>query len=160
VIVRNHAINCTKILDIMAKAIYRVPLSLGIAGLIPFVGTTVGYIWYPSYNIDWIKVQSYYGSSILSFMGAVHWGLAMARPVSFFRYAGSTIPSLIGFFSLLSPNPTVTLSSQLIGFTGVLIADRYAHQLVPKWYLPMRIFLTATVSVCLGSTIITRENRK
>ena len=138
-----------------------VPWTLGIAGLIPFVGSSAALY----YNVkfagveDWIKVQKYYGCSILSFMGAVHWGLAMARfgkiNSNNARYVLSTVPSLVGFFGLLAEDPVVTLSTQLVGFNGLLAADLFAHRrsLAPSWYFPMRLFLTTVVSSSLIFTI-------
>lgn len=56
----------------------RVPLAaggIGVAGLIPFVGSTVGIVMYPSATAELLHLQSAYGATILSFMGAVHWVL-------------------------------------------------------------------------------------
>jgi hypothetical protein len=58
----------------------KVPLFLGFAGLLPFLGATVG-----AYSCVVTDIAAYqlievtYGASILSFMGAVHWGTAMAK---------------------------------------------------------------------------------
>jgi len=73
---------------IQRTRIPKAPLWLGAAGLIPFVSCSLGVV---AGGIDLtplslplmtpeglIKLQSLYGASILSFMGAVHWGLAMA----------------------------------------------------------------------------------
>ncbi len=54
----------------------RIPLAagtIGVAGLIPFVGSALGIIYYPSATTDLLHLQSAYGATILSFMGAVHW---------------------------------------------------------------------------------------
>jgi hypothetical protein len=58
-----------------------VPRVLGLAGLIPFVATGVGarvFFTDESRRETMQTVQRAYGASILSFMGAVHWGLEMA----------------------------------------------------------------------------------
>jgi len=53
--------------------------ALGYAGLIPFVVFSIG-CWIPLpyvTNAPYILIT--YGAVILSFMGAVHWGVAMAH---------------------------------------------------------------------------------
>ena len=57
----------------------RVPLALGLSGLIPFVVTGVGARFMSPDVSAWMQsTQRAYGACILSFMGAVHWGLEMA----------------------------------------------------------------------------------
>jgi len=83
---------------------YEIPQTaywLGFAGLIPFLGTTAGVAMFPS---DWssksLTLQLTYGSSILGFMGAVHWGLAMAQykaSRNVLRYTISVVPAVCFF---------------------------------------------------------------
>jgi hypothetical protein len=61
---------------------------LGVAGLIPFAGTVAGAIYMPE-ALDLISdLQAVYGSCILSFLGGIHWGIAMQHKGSiiFNRY--------------------------------------------------------------------------
>lgn len=57
----------------------RVAGVLGTAGLIPFVGTVASSIYFPE-AIDLIgELQALYGCCILSFLGGIHWGLALMK---------------------------------------------------------------------------------
>jgi hypothetical protein len=48
-------------------------------GLIPFVGTVASSIYFPE-AIDLIgELQALYGCCILSFLGGIHWGLALMK---------------------------------------------------------------------------------
>jgi hypothetical protein len=95
-------------------------------------------------------------------MGACHWGLSMAnygitlkKFTNHKRYALSTLPSLLGFFSLLVPHVPIQIGLQLIGFNSLLVADWYAHYrgLTPHWYLGLRYYLTLVVSLSMGGTL-------
>lgn len=57
---------------------------LGAAGLIPFIGTAVGSYYMPEAVHLISDLQSVYGSIILSFMGGIHWGLAMVDTTSIY----------------------------------------------------------------------------
>lgn len=69
-----------------SREVPKMPLYLGAAGLIPFVSCTAGLV---AGGVDiaplslsftpeqLVHLEAVYGVSILSFMGAVHWGLAM-----------------------------------------------------------------------------------
>ncbi|KAL7751674.1 hypothetical protein RI367_002673 [Sorochytrium milnesiophthora] len=134
------------------------PKVLGFAGLLPFIGTTVGvYSCVPQDIIGYQLLQATYGASILSFMGAVHWGLAMAQygtPKTIpTRYYLSVIPALTGFVTLNLP-PDISLLVQAAGFQGLLLADirAWKHGNVPRWYPSMRIWLSMIVTGCLCGT--------
>ena len=137
------------------------PKLLGVAGLLPFVSSTLGIYFLPHFQTDLLTLQSFYGCSILSFMGAVHWGLSMTEygglegKGNSIRYVLSTVPSLIGFFSLLIPFVPVQLIMQLCGFNLLLLSEVYAHkkQFIPSWYLGLRVGLTLIVNVCVGSSL-------
>eukprot|EP00842_Homolaphlyctis_polyrhiza_P002530 jgi/Hompol1/3278/HPOL_003198-RA len=133
---------------------------LGFAGLIPFAGAAAAGVWMP--EAIWLisEAQATYGCSILSFMGAVHWGLAMAEygtPRSnALRFALSTVPALWAFFTVaFIPHVPIRLLSEMLGFNALLAGDWIAHRkgLVPSWYLGLRIWLTSIVTVCLGINV-------
>ncbi|TPX45768.1 hypothetical protein SeMB42_g01956 [Synchytrium endobioticum] len=137
---------------------------LGYAGLLPFLATTGGAIWMPEMVPLLSEIQGMYGASILSFMGAVHWGLAMSNYATTNnnkRYVLSTAPSLIAFASLLMTTPEYTLMAQLAGFVGLLGGDLIAakKQLVPRWYPRIRLFLTSVVTLCMGTTVYVKQKR-
>lgn len=130
---------------------------LGYAGLIPFVVFAVGSWVSLPYVDDATAILLTYAAVILSFMGAIHWGLAMANNhVHGARYfIASVIPSLLAWLALLLPQP-LALALLLFGFIGLLVYDkRVEHsQHLPGWYIPMRIRLTLVVALCLVASLV------
>jgi len=131
---------------------------LGYGGLIPFVVLAAA-IWLAEANISVHLISLAlvgYGASIASFLGAIHWGLAMRdthqqHPES---YAWGVIPSLIAWLALL-PDPAFGLCL-LAGLLWVSYAvDRraYTRYKLQPW-LPMRLRLTVVASAsCAGGAI-------
>lgn len=143
------------------------PKLLGIAGLIPFVGTSALAVYMPEAVVLVSELQATYGASILSFMGAVHFGLAMADYGStryrMLRYSLSTVPCLIGFFTLVCvPHIPMRLIIEALAFNGLLYGDYkcLGLGLVPKWYLKLRIGLTSIVTLCLGTNLYISYQKK
>lgn len=101
-----------------------------------------------------------YGAIILSFVGALHWGVAMmlTRDSDAERWklmAWSTVPALIGWATL--PLPPHTAFPVLIGAFWVhFLMDRAlaTHRGVPGWYLPLRLILTSGATVCLALGLV------
>ncbi|MEN8712637.1 MAG: DUF3429 domain-containing protein [Arenicellales bacterium] len=131
--------------------------ALGYAGLIPFVVFSIG-CWIPVpyvTNAPYILIT--YGAVILSFMGAVHWGVAMAnkdqQQGKFF--ISSVLPALIAWPALLLAQ-SLALVILLAGFIGLYTYDRSVEkaQALPGWYIPMRTRLTAVVVLCLASALL------
>jgi hypothetical protein len=93
-----------------------------------------------------------YGAVILSFMGAVHWGLAMsaAGEGAGRQLALSVVPALLGWSALLLP-PSYGYALLLLGFAGLCLVDRAAGRvgMVPDWYPPLRVALTTGVVASL-----------
>lgn len=131
-----------------------VPLSaerLGLAGLLPFIAgaavVVAGGPWRP-----WAEVALLaYGAVILSFMGGVHWGMAIASArTEARRLAWSVVWPLLGWAGLLwgGGYGTVLVAG---GFVALFAYDRRAaaHGEAPPWYPALRRPLTAIVVVCL-----------
>jgi hypothetical protein len=125
---------------------------LGYSGLIPFIvfsiatWTSLPFVHEP----HWIL--STYAAVILSFMGAVHWGVAMSRDsdVARLELGFSVVPALLGWLALLLPAP-FTYAVLIVSFAALYFADGYISRkgLLPGWYLPMRRVLTSIVLFCL-----------
>ncbi|NIA68158.1 DUF3429 domain-containing protein [Pelagibius litoralis] len=135
----------------------RPALVLGFAGLIPFVAAGFG-VWLAGYpqNLIALDIQLAYGAVILSFMGAVHWGLAMADrsvAIGYRRLGWSVVPALIGWLALLL-NPVYGLLLMTIGFAGVYFGDlrSIAAGHTPSWYRALRKPLTIIVIAALASS--------
>jgi hypothetical protein len=136
--------------EITAKA-------LGYAGLIPFVVFGIG-CWIPlPYVVNAPYILIAYGAIILSFMGAVHWGAAMASTdQQRGRYfIASVMPALLAWPALLLPH-TLALVILLAGFIGLYVYDRSVEkaQGFPGWYIPIRTRLTVIVSLCLAAALL------
>lgn len=133
------------------------PLALGVAGLIPFVSTAAAGTFYPHLFASMMEIQSAYGACILSFMGAVWWGVEMASkaPPKQGMYIASVSPALVAFTSLLVPSTGLGLLIQASGFFGLLLYDvgQWRRGVGARWYPALRIPLTAVVLLSLGWTI-------
>jgi hypothetical protein len=130
---------------------------LGYAGLIPFIVFSLStWITLPLVDEPHFVLLTY-AAVILSFMGAVHWGVAMSRSseVALTQLALSVIPAVLGWLALLIStfHGYVLL---ITCFIALFIADRYAADagLLPGWYLPMRAQLTAIVVLCLAAAAL------
>ena len=138
-------------------AVPRAALYLGFAGLIPFLGASLG-LWVAGYpqKLIALDIQLAYGAVILSFMGAVHWGLAMAggeAGISYSRLGWSVAPALAGWLALLL-NPVYGLLLLALGFAAVYFGDlrSIAAGNAPPWYKALRKPLTIIVIASLASS--------
>ena len=80
--------------------------ALGYAGLLPFVAGALGIALLDGEPQAFAaRALLAYGAVILSFLGAVHWGLDLAREASgaVRRLAAGVLPSLAGWVALLLP---------------------------------------------------------
>lgn len=127
---------------------------LGYGGLIPFVFLTLALWAEPSDSAFWTLALVSYGAVILSFVGAIHWGIAMLSHelgprIANRRFVWSVVPSLMGWSAtLLSPNWGVWLL--VSGFALHYWQDHLlqTYMTLPKWYLPLRRRLS--VVACLS----------
>ena len=131
----------------------------GGAGLVPFAALAV-LVWVlpPGWANRALDLLLGYGAVILSFLGAAHWGLALAgaggaRAETGWRRLGwSVTPALLGWVSLALV-PLAGLVLQLAGFTAAFFADIRAVRLgiAPGWYPRLRRPLTIVVLLCLAA---------
>eukprot|EP00897_Mesotaenium_endlicherianum_P010212 jgi/Mesen1/9219/ME000591S08535 len=152
------------------KTVPLVPLALGFAGAIPFVALAplmASHVPLPEMlSKQRAEAQAAYGACILSFLGAPHWGLAMANhaavpghtianfSINTLRFGWSVIPSLLAWPALLLP--PVQKFAVLITSLGLALGVDAAWarlNLVPKWYMPLRVALTGVAMLSLGSSL-------
>ncbi|HFB2048299.1 MAG: DUF3429 domain-containing protein [Hyphomicrobiaceae bacterium] len=135
----------------------RTPLAAlvwGWAGVIPFVVMTfvlvlADEIWKPKIEL----VLPLYSAVILTFMGGVHWGIAMVKiHTSLWLYSTGIIPSIFAIISILLPSYYAVLVL-ISGFIILLATDIYlvSFEALPSWYGNLRIYLTLAVLICLTS---------
>jgi len=113
---------------------------LGFAGLLPFAATAVAGLMpaVPFHDVA-LRALSAYGAIVLSFLGGIRWGLAIAKADA----AGPTgplfvgvLPALLGWIALLVPASTGLLLLAL-GFAAMLAADLRLST-APSWYRSLR----------------------
>ncbi|KAK6505303.1 hypothetical protein TWF481_007210 [Arthrobotrys musiformis] len=164
------------------KEVPKEVLFFGGVGLVPYIATTVS-TFFLAWDIERISqegvgyfldretastilsllepVQVGFGAVILSFLGAIHWGLEFAA------YGGSHPYQryLLGILAPAMAWPTVfmqydiALLTQFLGFTGMYFADSRATTLglAPRWYTTYRFLLTFIVGACIVMTLIGRS---
>lgn len=134
-------------------AIPRPALLLGLAGLLPFIaGALAAHGLMPGISnpVTGFLILQSYGAAILAFMGGCFWGFAAeAGRTGWKEFAVSVIPGLWAFSATFSPNAILSL---LIGFVLLFILDLIFRGwgLGPKWWIALRLPLTAGVLICLG----------
>jgi Protein of unknown function (DUF3429) len=130
-------------------------LVLGFAGLLPFLATALA-AWAAGDRLFLfaINLQVAYGAVILSFMGAVHWGLALAQgdAGNWHRLGLSVLPALAGWLALAIALPLGLLLLAL-GFAAVFFADlkTVAAGRAPAWYKALRKPLSLIVLLSLAA---------
>lgn len=128
---------------------------LGHGGLVPFAALALA-AWTGGPWADLAQEALLtYGAVILSFVGALHWGLAMALPGLTQRqrtgaFAWSVVPALVAWPALLVPMQAGAVLLA-VGFLAHLLQDRRlaAAAPLPAWYLPLRLRLTVIASLCV-----------
>ncbi len=141
----------------MTQQIPRTPFLLGVGGLVPFVVLAV-MLWalpsgYAPTAVRWLLC---YGAVILTFVGALHWGVALVHPEMDDRQrallmAWSVVPALVAWFALLV-DPLAGVVILLLMFIVQLVADHrlVQHVAVTPWFLRLRQRLTFAVVSCLA----------
>ncbi|MFC7333855.1 DUF3429 domain-containing protein [Rhodocista pekingensis] len=150
---------------------------LGLAGLIPFyAGALGGWLLPAPYAAHALQYMLYYGVAILSFLGGVHWGLALAgfgapavadpeedppASMDWTRLGWSTVPVLIGWLALFLSGFAAQITFLLAGFVGMLYGDFRAALAgaAPLWYLklrrPLTVLVAGALAIALARTAVT-----
>ncbi|KAG9251665.1 uncharacterized protein F5Z01DRAFT_260320 [Emericellopsis atlantica] len=161
---------------------------LGLAGTVPYLATSLSTIylgWDLSQTVpsgssfkdsiminhetaQWLlhniePVQLGYGAVIISFLGAIHWGLEYAEkgpsyPRTRFRYAMGVIAPVVAWPTLLMPIE-YGLTAQFGAFVGLYFADLRASTRgwAPRWYGQYRFLLTAMVGLAIFVSLVGRS---
>ncbi len=149
-------------------------LLLGLGGLVPFLACGLGSVTaggaVPADRALLALIE--YAAIILSFLGAVHWGLALAGPgeaggaagqdrAERARLALGVLPALIGWAALLvsvAAAPAIALALLVAGFlaTTAVEARGAGDGLVPAGYMRMRWGLTLVVVLVLTLVLLSR----
>lgn len=139
---------------------------LGYAGALPFVGTALA-AWVDTVHAPlWEFALLAYGAVIVSFVGALHWGVAMTNSRAgdglahrwSALYAWSVVPSLLAWVALLThavlvPDRAWAVALLVLAFVAHYVLDRRVARAMnlPAWYLPLRLQLTTVACLSLLS---------
>jgi hypothetical protein len=132
---------------------------LGIAGLLPFF-THALFAWITSpYEVAGVlRSQAHYAAVILTFLGALHWGVTIASPSiqgspAGLRMVWSVVPAIFAWVVSLLP---VELSLPLLsGALAVALAVDwllYRDTPVPRWFMTLRLVLTVGALATVGAS--------
>jgi hypothetical protein len=143
----------------------RLAHQLSIAGLVPFIALSFA-CWGAS--IEWmgvfIRAQLAYGILVLAFLGAIHWGAALASArvsCSQTRSAlvWSIVPVLVAWLATMTGG--FGFAVMIAGFICAYLVDRrlYAWYPMPEWLIRLRFVLTCVVVAALALTVIAANVR-
>ncbi|KAL4945383.1 hypothetical protein BDV06DRAFT_209491 [Aspergillus oleicola] len=164
------------------EAVPKDAMFLGMAGVIPYLATSMQTVFL-AYEVNHAHatgdgllfsgesaelmlhmlepIQVGYGAVILSFLGAIHWGLEWAGYGGRFgyrRYAAGVIAPAVAWPTLLLPVEHA-LITQFLAFTFLYYNDARASVkgLAPQWYSMYRFVLTFIVGASIVATLVGRE---
>jgi hypothetical protein len=130
--------------------------ALGYGGLIPFMGLALATWFMPEHQSIAANALLAYGATIVSFIGAIHWGLTMrdGQGQSTPMLVWGVVPSLIAWVALLLPVAT-GLCLLAVLLWGCFVVDRGVYtRLDLRAWLPMRLLLTAIASTsCIVAAV-------
>ncbi|KAI1770525.1 hypothetical protein F4818DRAFT_258678 [Hypoxylon cercidicola] len=163
------------------------PYFLGLAGTLPYLATSISTVYLSwDLNTEWPSSSSFinnilishdtahhllsviepiqlgYGAVIISFLGAVHWGMEYAEKVpnparTQFRYGLGVLASVVAWPTLFMP-VDFALTAQFGAFVMLYFADARAtvRAWAPSWYGTYRFALTAIVGAAIFISLIGR----
>jgi hypothetical protein len=125
---------------------------LGYAGLAPFVGGAL-VIWLVKPEPEALpfaaQALSTYAALVASFLGGIHWGLALREPVpSTLQMVWGVVPPILGWMGAMMP----ASSGLVVGGLVLLLAWLVDRKVYPahgaaRW-LTLRFRLSAGASLC------------
>ncbi len=144
-------------------AIPAAPLLLGMAGLLPFWGLAL--LLLRPQLAPWDAVAgdlalATYAAIILSFLGGIRWGLAVAgagRSDAAAHYAISVVPSLVAWALLIAPEPWRLVGLGLLALVlGLIDRSLVSGGLAPPWFGRLRLILSggAGAALLLGALAV------
>ncbi|KZS89959.1 hypothetical protein SISNIDRAFT_458280 [Sistotremastrum niveocremeum HHB9708] len=167
----------TNITGAIASQVPQPVMVLGLAGALPYLGTSISSIYLarqagiaasggtpgvdPNLAIailnDCLHIQVTYGAVLLSFLGALHWGLEFAGyggRQGYPRLLLGLTPVLIAW-PTLALSPPAALLAQWVGFTGLWWADQKTTTAgwAPRWFSQYRFYLSILIGTCMIGTV-------
>lgn len=163
------------------------PYYLGLAGTLPYLATSLSTVYLSwDLNTEWPSTSNFvnhflithdtahhllsviepiqlgYGAVIISFLGAVHWGMEYTEKVpnparTKFRYGLGVLASVVAWPTLFMP-VDFALTAQFGAFVMLYFADARAtvRAWAPSWYGTYRFALTAIVGFAIFISLVGR----
>ncbi|MCJ1279649.1 hypothetical protein MMC21_007473 [Puttea exsequens] len=159
----------------------REALTIGLAGVLPYLATSLTTV-YLAFDINHVNsagttfffsqevaeqllhiiepLQIGYGAVIISFLGAIHWGLEWAEyggKHGYRRYAYGVVAPAVAWPTILFPIE-YALITQFCAFTFLYFADARAvmRGWAPSWYSTYRFVLTFVVGASIVASLVGR----
>jgi Protein of unknown function (DUF3429) len=132
---------------------------LGLSGLLPFVAQAL-FSWLspPVELVGVLRSQVHYAAAILTFLGAVHWGVTLASPSivdtpAATRLIWGVTPALFCWIVTLYPID-MSLPLLFFGLLAALVIDLvlYRGTPVPRWFFTLRIVLSTGALASVGAS--------
>ncbi len=138
----------------------RLTHQLGFTGIVPFIILSLScWVAHPGWLEGLVYAQIAYGIAILSFLGGLHWGVALTSPelsTDQIRKAliWGVVPSLIAWCSRFHFGFGFLVL--MLGFIAAYQVDKrlYAWYDIPEWFLVLRLRLTWLVVGSLALTLL------
>ncbi|MEM8754320.1 MAG: DUF3429 domain-containing protein [Pseudomonadota bacterium] len=131
----------------------RPALALGLAGLIPFLyGAFAASAPDAAFaGLEGPRVLTTYGLIIFAYMSGCLWGFAAAKGRATWVWMGLAVAPAVVVFLALAAEPDGALGTLLMAFPALLIFDFafWRANLAPRWWMTLRLILTAVVTLCL-----------
>lgn len=145
----------------MSKGVPVAAAVLGGLGLIPFVGlAALALLSGGSLGALAMEALAAYGATILSFLGGVYWGFALARENAarselVGRLLLGVLPQLLGWVAVLIPFRGGQALLAVALLVWLLVERRAVAQgLAPPWFLHLRLPLTLAAAVTLAAAAL------
>ncbi|MCE2574533.1 DUF3429 domain-containing protein [Komagataeibacter sp. FNDCR2] len=134
-----------------------------LASLLPLIGCTCAIVFLtPDYTPRLLTAAVGYGAVMLSFLGAVHWGLALERPdiipaggttrLTNLRLTMGGLPAFIGWVGLCAAtvHELAGLMILIAGFGATAVVERMAWKrgAMPRGYMTLQWFVVCLSEVC------------
>ncbi|KAL6882191.1 hypothetical protein HDV57DRAFT_517235 [Trichoderma longibrachiatum] len=163
----SHILGLTGTLPYLATSLSTVYLAVNLNTEIPSVNRFYNTIFLQHDTAQYLlgliePLQLGYGAVIISFLGAIHWGLEYAEKKpqhdrTRFRYGIGLLASVAAWPTLLMP-VEYALTAQFGAFVALYYADLRATRLgwAPTWYAKYRFLLTAMVGLAIFVSLVGR----
>ncbi|KAL7809242.1 hypothetical protein V8C26DRAFT_423188 [Trichoderma gracile] len=163
----SHILGLTGTLPYLATSLSTIYLAVNLNTEIPSINKFYNTIFLEhgtaQYLLDLLEpLQLGYGAVIISFLGAIHWGLEYAEKKpqhdrTRFRYGIGLLAPVAAWPTLLMP-VEYALTAQFGAFVALYYADSRATRLgwAPTWYAKYRFLLTAMVGLAIFISLVGR----